>query len=156
MQDIPVRAFAVSVIVLSGSGLDTRILLLNRAEDYTHGAWCQVAGGLVEAETAWQAALRELYTVTGLVPDHFYSADICEQFYEVERNCISMLPVFVAFVPEEARLQLNDAYTDAHWFTLQDALRVLHFPGQRNVLRYVWREFVESKPLDLLRIQTNV
>lgn len=68
------------------------------------GIWCQIARKVEGGETAWQAALRELYEETGLAPDAFYSADICEQFYEADRDAITVAPVFVAFIDSAAEV----------------------------------------------------
>lgn len=94
MAEIPIRSFAVSVFILRQTAAKTQVLLMERADSLV-GAWCQVAGSLEQDETAWQAALREVLEETGLVPDKLYSGDICEQFYEHERECISIFPVFV-------------------------------------------------------------
>ncbi len=85
------------------------------------GAWCQVAGGLEEGETAWQAALREITEETGLTPQRFYSGDICEQFYEPERDCISIFPVFVAFVDPTAWVTLNNEHSAYQWLDFDAA-----------------------------------
>ena len=39
--------------------------------------------------------LREIEEETGLIPDRFYSADILEQFYRPDQNCVILVPVFV-------------------------------------------------------------
>lgn len=68
------------------------------------GIWCQIARKVEGGETAWQAALRELYEETDLAPDAFCSADICEQFYEADRDAITVAPVFVAFIDSAAEV----------------------------------------------------
>ena len=39
--------------------------------------------------------LREIEEETGLIPDRFYSADILEQLYRPDQNCVILVPVFV-------------------------------------------------------------
>ena len=39
--------------------------------------------------------LREIEEATGLILDRFYSADILEQFYRPDQNCVILVPVFV-------------------------------------------------------------
>jgi dATP pyrophosphohydrolase len=46
MQEIPIRSFGVSVIVLKNKTQSATILLLKRAERFLHGQWCQIAGGI--------------------------------------------------------------------------------------------------------------
>lgn len=55
-----------------------------------------------KGEKTWEAALREVREETNLNCDQLYSADICEQFYDADRDAISMLTVFVGFVDADA------------------------------------------------------
>jgi len=95
---------------------------------------------------AWQAALREIREETGLVPERFYSADICEPFYEADRNRISLLPVFVGFVSPHVAVTLNAERSEARWMTFAEA--VVTFGGQRSGLAHVRREFVDRQPTE--------
>ncbi|WP_410010529.1 hypothetical protein [Phyllobacterium zundukense] len=51
--------------------------------------------------------MHEVREETALSYDRLY-ADICEQFYEANRNSISMLPVFVGFVDADGKVVIND------------------------------------------------
>lgn len=150
--EVPIRCFAVSVIVLRPADEGFLVLLLRRTGGPIEGEWCQVAGGIEPGEAAWRAALRELEEETGLVPERFYSADICEQFYEPDKECISMLPVFVAYVGAEAAVILNHEHSDFRWMTFAEARAAVPFSGQRAVLGHVEREFVRARPTEWLRI----
>ena len=77
MADIPIRSFAVSVVVIRENPVGYQVLLLRRNHTLV-GEWCQIAGGIEDGETAWQTALREVREETGLVCQHLYSGDICE------------------------------------------------------------------------------
>lgn len=48
-----------------------------------------------------------MYEETNLASKRLYSADICEQFYEADRDAISILPVFVGFVDADATVVIN-------------------------------------------------
>ncbi|TNC68018.1 NUDIX hydrolase [Rubellimicrobium roseum] len=151
MPDIPVRCFAVSVIVIrEGAGI-WQVLLLRRTGSL-RGEWCQVAGAIESGETAWQAALREIREETGLTPLTLHSADICEQFYEPARDSISLLPVFVAIVAPDGPVVLNHEHSEFRWLGFEDAAALVPFSGQRRVLRHVEREFALARPSDHLRI----
>ncbi len=152
MQEIPIHTFGVSVFVLRDASDGKRLLLLRRSERYLNGEWCQVAGAIEQGEKAWQTALRELKEETGLIPLALYSADICEQYYEFDSDHVCILPVFIAMVDGEAKIELNDEHSDYRWVTQEEAESLLPFPGQRHVLRHVWSEFVDRKPLEQLRI----
>lgn len=131
------------------------VLLLRRTETLIR-EWCQIAGGIEPGETAWQAALRELREETTLVPKTFYSADICEQFYEADRDAITICPVFVAYVDQSASVQINHEHSAYQWVSLTDALEMVPFAGQRNVLRHVKEEFSDQSPDHHLRIDTTL
>jgi dATP pyrophosphohydrolase len=151
MHEIPIRSFAVSVVVVRGTGAESDVLLLCRTRSLA-GEWCQIAGAIEAGETAWQAALREVHEETGLRPVAFYSADICEQFYEADRNAISLLPVFVGFVRPGDDVRLNAEHSEFRWVTFDDALRMVPFAGQRNVLMHIRREFIDREPSRWLSI----
>ncbi|MEM8651205.1 MAG: NUDIX domain-containing protein [Pseudomonadota bacterium] len=151
MGEIPVRSYTISVFVVSNSVEQPKVLLLRRA-DTLAGVWCQVAGKVEGDETAIHAALRELREETGLVPEAFYSADICEQFYEIDNNVIAIVPVFVGFVSEDARVQLNEEHDAYQWVSFEDAHEIVSFSGQRRILTAIKEEFVDKKPNELLRI----
>lgn len=151
MPDIPIRAFLASLVALRETDAGWQVLLMKRA-DTLAGTWCQVAGKIEEGETTWQAALRELKEETGLTPDAFYSADICEQFYEADRDAITMAPVFVAIISPDAAVTLNQEHSAYLWLSFDEAVNLVSFGGQRRVLRWIEEEFVYRTPSPHLQI----
>lgn len=154
-MQVPILCFAVSAVVLRRNAQGTQVLLLRRTGTLA-GEWCQVAGKIEDGEKAWQAALREILEETGLRPYALYSADICEQFYEPDREAISMLPVFVAYVSDDADVVLNEEHSEFRWVSFDEGQTMVPFAGQRNVLRHVEQEFGKRDPQPLLRISANV
>ncbi|OCP07172.1 MULTISPECIES: NUDIX domain-containing protein [unclassified Ensifer] len=152
MHEIPIRSFAVSVVVLRSAGSGWEVLLLRRTGTLA-GTWCQVAGAIEANETAWQAGLREVEEETGLRLDRFYSADICEQFYEADRDAISLLPVFVGYATANATVRLNAEHSDFRWMSFDEAIRMVPFAGQRKVLKHIRDEFIDNEPNPWLLIQ---
>ncbi|MEP7453220.1 NUDIX domain-containing protein [Phyllobacterium sp. SB3] len=152
MTDIPIRCSAVSVVLLRQTGNQTEILLLRRNHTLV-GEWCQIAGAIEDGEKAWEAGLREVREETGLECTSFYSADICEQFYEADRDAISLLPVFVGFVGSQADVIINDEHSEFRWVSFEDALGMVPFAGQRHVLKHVRAEFVSRSPVRHLLIK---
>lgn len=152
MPEISIRAFLVSLVALRKTGSQFEVLLLKRAQTLV-GEWCQIAGSIEEGETAWQAALRELDEETGLKPVALYSADICEQFYEADRDAITMAPVFVAFIDNTEKVSLNHEHSDYCWVSFDDAAELVAFGGQRRVLRWIEEEFVQRPPSKHLLIE---
>jgi dATP pyrophosphohydrolase len=152
MATIPIRCSAVSTVLLRRLGDETQVLLLRRNHTLV-GEWCQVAGGIEYGEKAWEAALREVWEETGLKCSRFYSADICEQFYEADRDAISMLPVFVGFVEANSAVTINHEHSEFRWVSFEAALDMVPFAGQRHVLRHVETEFVKRDPVRHLLIE---
>ncbi len=152
MPEIPIRAFIVSLFAIRRQGDGWQVLLMQRAESLV-GAWCQVAGKLEDGETAWAAAVRELREETGLTPQTLYSADICEQFYEPDRDAITMAPVFVALIDPSEEVRLNAEHTDHRWVSFDDARALVEFGGQRRCLRWIEEEFIRRTPTAHLQIK---
>lgn len=152
MADIPIRSFAVSVVLLREVATAREVLLLRRNHSLV-GEWCQIAGGIEDGEKAWEAALREVQEETGLICDRLYSADICEQFYEADRDAISLLPVFVGFVDADAAVMINPEHSEFRWVSFEAALAMVPFAGQRHVLKHIEAEFVQRDPVRHLLIE---
>ena len=152
MAEIPIRCTMTSVVVVRASVAQPRVLLLRRASAYLQGAWSYVAGHLEAGESMWQCALRELAEETGLRPLELYSADCCEQFYDVRDECIELVPAFVAMVEADADVRLNHEHDAFRWVTFAEALPQLPFDGQRELFARVHREFVERTPPPSLRL----
>jgi dihydroneopterin triphosphate diphosphatase len=66
--EIPIRCFAVSVVLLRRVSAGCEVLLLRRNHTLV-GEWCQIAGAIEEGEKAWEAALREVNEETNLTCD---------------------------------------------------------------------------------------
>lgn len=151
MPEIQIRAFLASLVAIRAVEGAWQVLLMKRTQSLA-GEWCQVAGGIEEGETAWQAALRELDEETGLMPTAFYSADICEQFYEPKRDAVTMAPVFVAIIDQDQQVQLNHEHSAYRWVSFDEAIEMVAFGGQRRILRWIEEEFVKRRPSRHLEI----
>jgi len=145
VAEIPIRSFLASVVALRKAADGYQVLLLKRTQTLV-GEWCQIAGNIEAGETAWQTAIRELKEETGLTAEKLYSADICEQFYEADRDAITMAPVFVAIINLSDTVELNHEHSDHCWVSFEEAIELVTFAGQRRTLRQVHEEFVQRSP----------
>ena len=152
MPEISIKAFIVSLVAIRKINKQFEVLLLKRTQTLA-GEWCQVAGKIENGETAWQAALRELEEETGLKPEKLYSADINEQFYEADRDAITVAPVFVALVDKDAEITLNHEHSEYCWVSFDEAVNLVAFGGQRRVLRWIEEEFTKRTPSQHLLIR---
>jgi dATP pyrophosphohydrolase len=88
---------------------------------------------------------------TGLIPERFYPADVLEQLYEVEANCVVLVLVFVGFVGEGAVTLSEGEHDDYRCISADEASSYLPF-DQRSTVALIEREFVRKEPNELLRI----
>ena len=115
--------------------LEYEFLLLKRASHKIYAnSWRMVGGKLREAETAWQACLRELSEETGMTPARLLSVPYVNRFYEWQQDRINDIPVFVAVVPRGVDPVLDEEHTAFIWLDLKAALSQLPWPGQREGL----------------------
>ena len=151
---LPVKSVTASIFVLKAADEVTQLLLLRR-RGYLAGLWSQIAGEIKAGETAWQTAIRAVYEATGIALTEIWSTDIIEQFYEADKECITLVPVFVSGVPADTAVRLNSAHDACEWDSFEDAKRMLSFPAQRKALAAVKAEFVDRAPSPHLRIDMN-
>ncbi len=140
------------VIHLVRPSMDGPELLLLRRADTLKGIWMSAAGRVERGEKAWAAALREAQEETGLVPHTLYSVDTNEFFYNIARDRVIVLPVFLGFVAADGDVTLNEEHDDFGWFTFAEAMERIEFGGQRRILTYIQDEFIEREPSAWLRV----
>jgi dihydroneopterin triphosphate diphosphatase len=149
-KELKIRSCGVSVAVVRKHGKTHQTLMLMRTNNKQ---WSQIAGGIELGEKAWEAALREIKEETGIVPEQLYSADTCEQFYELEKDSIWIAPVFVAFAKPNSNVVLNHEHSEYKWVSFKEAISMVPFPGQKAILKYINDEFVKKHPVELLKIK---
>jgi dATP pyrophosphohydrolase len=96
--------------------------------------------------------VREIREETALDVRALYSADLCEQFYEISNDSIWIAPVFVAFVGGESRVVTNEEHSEHRWCTITEGVALLTFPGAGHILQTVDSHFVAREPNPFLRI----
>ena len=154
-QEVPVKPFSITAYVcrvVSGRG---RYLVIRRSTPYLKGTWQMVSGAVEAGETGWGAALQEIEEETGLVPDRFYSADILEQFYRPDIDCVVLVPMFVGFLEADREVRLSWEHDAVEWIGVEEADRYLLFENERLAIRDIECRFVQEAPNELLRIDTD-
>jgi dATP pyrophosphohydrolase len=120
--------------------------LRRRAGDYMGGTWQTVRGTAAPGEAAWQAALRELREETGLVPTEFYKLSLLESFYLVRGETIWHCPSFVALVPADAEVVLNEEHDAFRWKPRDRIDAETMWAGERQVIAEICREILDGGP----------
>ncbi|ADI37933.1 NUDIX hydrolase [Waddlia chondrophila] len=122
-------------------------LLMQRCSEYLNGNWQMVTGSIQTGETAWQAALRELYEETSLKPKIFYKVDQVESFYELELDKILFGPIFLAIVNPEQAVRLSPTEHRCFiWKPLEEALKYLQFSNQRRIISFIEERYILQEP----------
>ncbi len=151
-HEIPVRCRGIAVVLIKKiEGVD-KILLMRRATSSLRGAWCYIGGGVKEGEKASEAAFREIQEETGITKLNLYSANCCEQFYEMHRDSIWIAPVFVGYVDSSEDVHLNWEHDDYGWVTIKEASEKATFPGNDKIFMHIDKHFIKQQPTEWLKI----
>lgn len=115
------------------------LLLLKRSsnEDVYPGIWQPITGRMKNDEKAWEAALREIREETGITPDSFFVVPNVNSYYNPQNDTTSIIPVFVGEVQENVEVQLSEEHDEYSWCSLEEALLLLAWPGQRKSARLI-------------------
>jgi 8-oxo-dGTP pyrophosphatase MutT (NUDIX family) len=144
--DVPLRCRAVAAAIIAGSGDAAHILLLRRAGPHAGGAWGFVTGGIEPGEPAPAAARREIAEETGIDIAALLTSGLTETFYFAPDNAVDLMPIFVALLPAQPPITLDDGSDDYRWCDLAAAQELMSFAGQRRALADIWHDFVHRTP----------
>jgi dATP pyrophosphohydrolase len=149
---VPIRCRAVAVAIIAGKGDDARILLLRRFGSSAEGAWSVVTGGIEPGETAPMAARREVAEETGISVDALLSSGLTETYFFAPDGVIDLMPIFVMLLPGIVPITLDHGSDDYRWCSLDEALDVMAFAGQRRAIADIWNDFVRREPAPFRRV----
>jgi dATP pyrophosphohydrolase len=153
LQEIPIKSFAVAAYLCKIVDGVCKHLIIRRSSGQLGGTWQMISGRIEYGEKGWEAALREIKEETGLFPDRFYSANTIEAFYEVNQNCIKLIPVFVGFIDTEQEVRLSHEHSEYRWITANEADDFLAFQQQKEMLSTIESLFVQRRPNAILEIK---
>lgn len=135
-----VRVSLIDLYVLRGAGPALRCLVLRRARGTRcTGAWEVVHGHIEPGETPVEAARREMLEETGLTPARLFSVSRVEAFYQHRTNEVALVPVFAAFVDENAEPTLGTEHDAAEWLAPDDARARVAWPREARALEDIVR-----------------
>lgn len=113
---IGIESPGVNVAVIRKDSDGWKFLVLRRSESESYGGfWGFVTGGKSGNETVAQVVVREMGEELNLKPQSMWATEYLVQFYEPEVDKIWILPLIVAVVPHNARVELSDENDEFLW-----------------------------------------
>lgn len=128
---------SVSAIIRSND----QILIFKRHRSKWQG-WGMVKGGIESGETPQQAIIREIDEEVGLQidPKNVHEIPFITHYNDPHRNAQIKVQWFVVDVPRTAvpaKISAHNEWTDSLWVTPTDALSLLKWPQECEVLAKV-------------------
>ena len=143
---IPVRSRAVAAVILAGRGEAARVLVLQRNKNTSRGLWSLVMGRLEKDEKAAEAIRREIAEETGIAVEALYTTGCVDTFFNSGANSIEMMPIFVALFDSAPAVTLDHEHLAFRWLSFAEAIEALAYPGQRDALPHIKRDFADREP----------
>ena len=130
-----IRVSLVDVYVLRGQEAALECLVLRRAGGgRCPGSWEAVHGHIEAGERPADAAVREIEEETGLLPVRLYNLSRVELFYQHRTDEVALVPVFAAFVSQEAPVRLGIEHDRFEWLAAPEAGTRFAWPRERRAL----------------------
>ena len=115
--------------------------------------WQCVTGRIHDAETAWQAALRELDEETGLRPVEFYRVERVDSFYSPADDTVWICPQFLAIIDRAAEIRLSPEHDAFRWVERRYVQTLFLWPNERVTVGEICAEILDDGPArEYLRI----
>ena len=125
----------VDLYVLRGSGAALQCLVLRRGTGgRCPGSWETVHGHIERGETPAEAAVRELAEETGTAPVRLYNLSRVEAFYQHKPDEVALIPVFAAFVAEDASVRIGSEHDRFEGLPVAEAARRFAWPREGRAL----------------------
>ena len=143
---IPIRSRGVAAVILAGRGEAARVLVLQRNKNTSRGLWSLIMGRLEKGERAADAVRREIAEETGIAVEALYTTGCVDAYFNAGANSIEMVPIFAAPFPSEPEVVLDHEHLAYRWHSFAEAIDLLAYPGQREALPHIKRDFADRAP----------
>lgn len=143
---IPIRSRAVAAVILAGRGEAARVLVLQRNKNTSRGLWSLIMGRLERGESAAEAIRREIAEETGIKAEALYTTGCVDTFFNAGANSIEMMPIFCAPFAKAPDVTLDHEHLAYRWLSFAEAIEALAYPGQREALPHIKRDFADREP----------
>jgi dihydroneopterin triphosphate diphosphatase len=143
---IPIRSRGVTAVILAGRGEAARILVLQRNKNTSRGLWSLIMGRLEKGESAAEAIRREIAEETGIEVETLYTTGCVDTYFNAGANSIEMMPIFAAPFAKEPKVTLDHEHLAYRWLSFAEAIALLAYPGQRQALPDIKRDFADRDP----------
>ena len=115
-----------------------------------------MSGTIEKNEGGVEAALREFKEETALNVSRFWVVPHVNSFYDPDHDAVNLSPLFAAQVEEGSVPRLSSEHSEHTWFSYEEALRKLVWPGQRAGLKVVHEYIISGeKAAKLLEMRFN-
>ena len=143
---LPIRSRAVAAAILAGRGEAARVLVLQRNKNTSRGLWSLVMGRIEKGESAADAVRREIAEETGIAVEALYTSGCCDTFFNSGANAIEIMPIFVATFAAAPAITLDHEHLAYRWLSFAEAVDILAYPGQRQAMPEIKRDFADRAP----------
>jgi dATP pyrophosphohydrolase len=130
-----VRVALVDLYVVRGAASTLEFLVLRRAPGgRCPTSWEAVHGHIEPSERPADAATREMQEETGLRPTRLYNLSRVESFYRHRLDEVALVPVFAAFVPDDADVRIGPEHDRYEWLRPPEARARFTWPRERRAV----------------------
>jgi len=129
-------------------------LIMKRAENQLYAkVWQMVTGSNEKGEKAFQTAKREIMEETSLTPNSIWIVPKVNSFYSMNDDSINMVPVFLAEVEANCKVNLSQEHSKYIWCSRKKAKKLFAWSGQREALDIIYECLTDEKStLKLIKI----
>ena len=137
MPIVASRIVEVCIFALPGGAPEFLLLKRSPSEKLYPRLWQWVSGAVEGAESAVEAARRELAEETSLAPEAVWVVPHVSVFYDPAYDSVNLTPVFAARVAPGSVPKLSAEHSEYLWCDYRTASGKLVWPGQREALRVI-------------------